>query len=486
MLFSSHEYLLLFLPISVVLYFLLQTWQATRLAKAWLVFASLFFYGWWNPKYIPIILFSILLNFSIGTALTRAKHKGGLVRKCLLTGGISANIILLGYFKYYDFVVETANTFFGTHGAMHNLILPLGISFFTFTQIAFLVDTYKKDVEEYSLMNYFLFVTFFPHLIAGPIIHHAEMMPQFKQMDNAVINFKNLSVGIFLISMGLVKKILIADRFGEWVSTGFEHPETLNLLSAWATSLSYTFQIYFDFSGYTDMALGAALLFNIKLPINFNSPYKALDIQDFWRRWHITLSRFLKEYIYIPLGGNRTREILVYANLMVTFLIGGLWHGAGWTFLFWGFLHGAALLVHRTWKKTGSSLPNWLAWLLTFNFINMTWVFFRAKDLDSAMGVLKAMFGLQGVYLPDVSLIRQGLAGLSGKLSFMDWKVIMGSGRDAYLFIIPAIIFCLVFKNSNELADRFEPGWKTMCVVLAGIYALLHIFPMNEFLYFNF
>lgn len=486
MLFSSHEYLLLFLPLSVILYFLLHNWRATRIAKAWLVLASLFFYGWWNPKYIPLILFSILMNFAAGTLLTRMRSKGAFFRKSLLVAGISLNVILLGYFKYYDFLVETSNAFFGTHGAMHHLILPLGISFFTFTQIAFLVDTYRKDVEEYSLMNYFLFVTFFPHLIAGPIIHHAEMMPQFKHMDNAAANYRNLSVGIFLVSMGLIKKVLIADRFGEWVSAGFDHPEALNLLSAWATSLSYTFQIYFDFSGYTDMALGAALMFNIVLPINFNSPYKALDIQDFWRRWHITLSRFLREYIYIPLGGNRTRETLVYANLMVTFLIGGLWHGAGWTFLFWGFLHGAAILVHRAWKKTGFTLPRWLAWLVTFNFVNMAWVFFRAKSWGDAIGVLKAMSGLQGTYLPDLPVLRRGLAVLSVKADLLDWKSIMGSARDAYLFIIPAVIFCLVFKNSNELAQRFEPGWKTMCVVATGLYALLHIFNMSEFLYFNF
>lgn len=486
MIFSSHEYLLLFLPLTVALYFLLQTWRVTRIAKSWLVLASLFFYGWWNPKYVPIILFSILMNFTAGTLLIRTKGKGGPARRGLLVAGISANVLLLGYYKYYDFVIETANAAFGTHAALHDLILPLGISFFTFTQIAFLVDTYRKNVEEYSLMNYFLFVTFFPHLIAGPIIHHAEMMPQFKRMDNAVINYRNMSVGTFLVFMGLIKKVLIADRFGEWVSTGFDHPETLNLLSAWAASLSYTFQIYFDFSGYTDMALGAALLFNIKLPINFNSPYKALDIQDFWRRWHITLSRFLKEYIYIPLGGNRTREVLVYSNLMVTFLIGGLWHGAGWTFLFWGFLHGAAILVHRAWKKTGLALPRWLAWLVTFNFVNIAWVFFRAKSWGDAMGVLKAMTGLNGIYLPDMSFMRQTMAGLPGKVGFLDWKSIMGAGRDAYLFIIPAVIFCLAFRNSNELAESFKPDWKAMCVVATGLYALLHIFNMSEFLYFNF
>ncbi len=221
-------------------------------------------------------------------------------------------------------------------------------------------------------------------------------MPQFASKWNLVKNYNNIALGLFIFSMGLFKKIVIADNFAVWATTGFDKAESLNMLAAWATSLSYTFQLYFDFSGYTDMAIGAALLFNIKLPINFNSPYKAKDIQDFWRRWHITLSRFLRDYIYIPLGGNRIVEYKVLTNLMITFIIGGLWHGAGWTFIFWGFLHGTALVAHRIWKKLGFTMNSILAWVITFNFINISWVFFRAKEWDDALKVISGMFGLSG------------------------------------------------------------------------------------------
>ncbi|MGB6019807.1 MAG: MBOAT family O-acyltransferase, partial [Sulfurimonadaceae bacterium] len=265
------------------------------------------------------------------------------------------------------------------------------ISFFTFQQIAYLVDSYRGETAEYDFLNYALFVTFFPQLIAGPIVHHAEMMPQFASKWNLVKNYKNIATGLFIFSIGLFKKVVIADTFAKWATAGFDHAETLNLLEAWATSLSYTFQLYFDFSGYTDMAIGAALLFNIKLPINFNSPYKALDIQDFWRRWHITLSRFLRDYIYIPLGGNRKGSFRTYNNLLATFILGGIWHGAGWTFVFWGLLHGMALVVHRFWKSIGFTMPNILAWFITFNFINIAWVFFRAREWDDAIKVLTGM-----------------------------------------------------------------------------------------------
>ena len=227
------------------------------------------------------------------------------------------------------------------------------------------------------------------------------MMPQFANLKNRVINYKNIALGLFIFSIGLFKKVVIADSFAVWATNGFDKAAVLNLFEAWATSLSYTFQLYFDFSGYCDMAIGAALLFNIKLPINFNSPYKALNIQDFWRRWHITLSRFLRDYIYIPLGGNRKGRLRTYANLMATFIIGGIWHGAGWTFVFWGFLHGVALVIHRIWSELGFKMNKFLAWFITFNFINITWVFFRAKEWDDALKVLKGMFGLSGIVLPN-------------------------------------------------------------------------------------
>lgn len=344
MLFNSIQFIFIFLPITFFVYFYLNKKRLIQASKGFLVFSSLFFYSWWNVAYLPIILSSIFFNYIVGNSLNRGKYKFS--KKSILIFGIVANIVLLGYFKYTDFLIDNLNYWVIADGIPNiNLALPLAISFFTFQQIAYLVDSYRQETQEYDLLNYVLFVTFFPQLIAGPIVHHKEMMPQFVNTRNKVKNYKNIAMGLFIFSIGLFKKVVIADKFAVWATTGFDIVPTLNLVEAWITSLSYTLQLYFDFSGYADMAIGIALLFNIRLPINFNSPYKALNIQDFWRRWHITLSRFMRDYIYIPLGGSRLGEFRIYANLMATFVIGGLWHGAGWTFVFWGFLHGLALVI---------------------------------------------------------------------------------------------------------------------------------------------
>jgi D-alanyl-lipoteichoic acid acyltransferase DltB (MBOAT superfamily) len=379
MLFNSYEFIFAFLPIVFFIYFYLNSKRLVVGAKGFLVFASLFFYSWWNILYLPLILSSMLFNYIMGNSLNKSEDKiKSFSRKSLLIFGIVANLSLLGYFKYADFFIENFNLALDGSIPLFHLALPLAISFFTFQQIAYLVDSYRKETKEYDFLNYALFVTFFPQLIAGPIVHHKEMMPQFASKWNMVKRYKNIALGLFIFSIGLFKKVVIADTFAVWATAGFDTADTLNLIEAWATSLSYTFQLYFDFSGYTDMAIGIALLFNIKLPINFNSPYKALNIQDFWRRWHITLSRFLRDYVYIPLGGNKKGSFRTYSNLLATFVIGGLWHGAGWTFVFWGFLHGMALVIHRVWSNLGFKMWTWLAWLITFNFVNIAWIFFRA------------------------------------------------------------------------------------------------------------
>lgn len=396
MLFNSYEFIFFFLPFTFFVYFYLLNRRLITGAKGFLVFASLFFYSWWNIAYLPLILSSMLFNYIIGNSLNDNFHKVKVGKKALLGFGVFANLALLGYFKYSDFFLENLNLACESDFELLHLALPLAISFFTFQQIAYLVDSYRAETKEYDFLNYALFVTFFPQLIAGPIVHHSEMMPQFASRWNLAKNYKNIATGLFIFSIGLFKKVVIADYFATFATNGFDKAVTLNMLEAWATSLSYTFQLYFDFSGYTDMAIGAALLFNIKLPINFNSPYKATDIQDFWRRWHITLSRFLRDYIYIPLGGNRHGNFRTYNNLMATFILGGIWHGAGWTFVFWGFLHGAALVIHRVWSGFDIHMPKVLAWFITFNFINIAWLFFRAKEWDDAIKVLSAMF-LRGV-----------------------------------------------------------------------------------------
>jgi D-alanyl-lipoteichoic acid acyltransferase DltB (MBOAT superfamily) len=359
MLFNSYEYLLIFLPTTLVLYFALQRTGHQTAAKIWLVAASLAFYSWWGLRYLPLITVSILVNYGIGTLLGRADLKPG-HRKALLILGITFNLCLLGYFKYANFFVDNLNSLSGAHIQLERIVLPLAISFFTFQKIGYLVDSYRGETAGYSFLNYALFVTFFPQLIAGPIVHHKEIVPQFSDQAKWKINYANIATGLAILGVGLFKKVILADQFAAVATPGFDTAVSLNLAEAWLTSLSYTFQLYFDFSGYTDMAIGAALMFNIRLPINFNSPYRALDIQDFWRRWHITLSRFLRDCVYIPLGGNRHGEINTSTNLFLTFLIGGLWHGASWMFVIWGALHGAAVVIHRAWSRTGMKLSHWI------------------------------------------------------------------------------------------------------------------------------
>jgi len=487
LLFNSYEFIFIFLPLTFFIYFFLLQQRLLFAAKSFLVFASLFFYSWWNIDYLPIILVSLLFNYTIGNMLNNNFKKIHIHKKLLLTAGITVNVTLLGYFKYTDFFLENFNELFSTSVPLLHLALPLAISFFTFQQIAYLVDSYRGETDEYDFLNYALFVTFFPQLIAGPIVHHAEMMPQFASRWNLIKNYKHIALGLFLFSIGLFKKVVIADTFSLWVNMGFE-ADTLNAIDAWATSLSYTFQLYFDFSAYTDMAIGAALLFNIKLPINFNSPYKSLSIQDFWRRWHITLSRFLKDYIYIPLGGNRHGSSRTYLNLLITFLIGGIWHGAGWTFVFWGFLHGIALVIHRFWKSIGIRMPKLLAWFITFNFINIAWVFFRAENWNQALKVLHGMIDIQSLYITIIKLFSH----TSEKLTMHQHMLFE---YNTLWWILSIFIIVLFFKNSHEILDY--PNFRKTYVFTrkyAIYFAILFLFsllykslhPYSEFIYFNF
>jgi D-alanyl-lipoteichoic acid acyltransferase DltB (MBOAT superfamily) len=476
MLFNSYEFIFFFLPITLGIYFWLNKKRLTQASKAWMVFVSLFFYSWWNPIYLPVMLGSILFNFAVGSTITHINgalsSKKRFSSKTMLIFGIVANVLLLGYFKYMDFFIANINAISDAHLDLIHIVLPLGISFFTFTQIAYLVDAYRDEVKEMDYLNYTLFVTFFPHVLAGPILHHKEMMPQFDAVRNKVLHAKNITAGMYLFGIGLFKKVVIADNFAVWVSCGYGSTESLTLITAWATSLAYTFQLYFDFSGYTDMALAVALLFNIKLPINFNSPYKALNIQDFWRRWHITLSRFLRDYIYFPLGGNQHGQWRTYSNLFAVFLVGGLWHGASWMFVIWGVLHGTAIVIHRMWQQIGLKMNPFLGWFITFNFINFTWVFFRAKEWKDAVNVLQAMLGLHGS--ENFSRLLE-----FGALSRIDSVMMM-------------IVFILGFgtfftQNSNQMVNTLQLTKKSMLfgafVMCVGI---LHLSKISTFLYFNF
>lgn len=461
MLFNSYEFIFAFWPVTFVVYFLLNRFTPSIFGKLFLAAASLFFYSWWSIKSLPLILASIAFNYIMGRLISHAE-KSRTVRKLLLTAAITGDVLLLGYYKYADFLITNVNSLFSAHVQLLHLALPLGISFFTFTQIAYLVDAYRGTAKEYSIVNYVLFVTFYPHLIAGPILHHKEMMPQFDRARSKVIIPGNVARGLFVFCIGLFKKVVIADTLAPIATQGFDVSASLNMLEAWSTSLAYTLQLYFDFSGYSDMAIGIALLFNIKLPINFNSPYKAVSIQDFWRRWHMTLSRFLRDYIYIPLGGNRKGHYRTYFNLVATFVIGGIWHGAGWTFIIWGLMHGVAQVIQRLWKKTGVVLPRWVGWFITFMFINFSWVFFRATSWDDAMKVFRGMFSIGKI---DLSM------DLLGQV----------------LMIVAALAVAVLARNSMQMNRRFRPNLKHAAfIAFLFVFSVLYFNQVSEFLYFTF
>jgi alginate O-acetyltransferase complex protein AlgI len=490
MLFNSYEFIFVFLPISFFIYFYLNHKKLTTASKGWLVFTSLFFYSWWNILYLPLILISILSNYTITNTMIEydESKKKYFSKKSLLQIGLVFNIGLLVYFKYMDFFISNTNSLINTDIGLLHLALPLAISFFTLQQIAYLIDSYEGLVKEKKLLDYTVFVTFFPQLIAGPIVHHKEMMPQFANVRNKVKNYKNIAMGLFIFSIGLFKKVVIADTFSAWATQGFDLATTLNLLEAWATSLSYTFQLYFDFSGYTDMAIGAALLFNIKLPINFNSPYKATGMIDFWQRWHITLSNFITTYIYTPIVRSFDRLTFHKAMLatIVTFLIAGLWHGASWMFVIFGGLHGLGLITNHYWKKIKIKLNTVLAWFITFNFVNISFVFFRAREWDDAVKVFGSMFSFNNITLPKF---------LASKLDFLSSHGVkfgatadnLLAGRDVFYWLAIGFILILFTKNSTEKLKSFKPNvTNNFIFIMAFTISFYKLSGYSEFLYFRF
>jgi alginate O-acetyltransferase complex protein AlgI len=491
MLFNSYEFLFLFLPVTVVVYFVLNGKRLSIAANSWLLFASLVFYSWWNPAYLPLILVSILINYTIGNLIADPEDisrigKRVISRKALFIFGIAVNIIFLGFFKYTDFIVANLNSLLKTDFPLPHIVLPLGISFFTITQIAFLVDSYEGLVTERKFLNYALFVTFFPHLLAGPILHHKDMMPQFDRPRNKVVNYRNLSLGIFLFTIGLFKKVILADEFVGNVKAAFDVAQSLTFLEAWIASLSYTFQLYCDFSGYTDMAIGIGLMFNIRLPENFNSPYKAVSVIDFWKRWHITLSNFITTYLYAPIL--RSFDRITFINSLVAILlamfISGVWHGAGWTFIIWGTLHGLALVVNHVWKKAKRKMPFFLAWLLTFMFINMSFVFFRAKNVGDALKVLKGMVGINGVAVSS----KFGGSRFLKQIGVSSGGVIEDLVSTRSMIIMGVLLLLVLFgKNSTRMTQEFSPSLKNaLFVSILAVVSILSLQKITEFIYFNF
>lgn len=518
MLFNSYEFIFAFLPITLVLYFLSHKIQLVRAPVVVLVLASLFFYAWWNPIYLSLIIASIIINFFIGDILTTRRNDIKLSRMILITG-VVLNLTALAYFKYAGFFASNLDYFFDVNINFDDIVLPLAISFFTFQQIAFLVDSYRGKTKELDFLNYCLFVSFFPQLIAGPIVHHKEMMPQFSKRKNLSPRAINFSIGLTIFSLGLFKKVVLADGIAVYATPVFSAATdgtTIDFLTAWQGSLAYTFQLYFDFSGYSDMAIGIARLFGIRLPINFNSPYQAKNISDFWRRWHITLSRFLRDYLYISLGGNRRGAIRRYSNLIVTMLLGGLWHGAGWTFVVWGGLHGIYLVINHVWiifyRKYLYFVPNmgllgiFTARSITFISVVIGWVFFRAESLDASLIILKGMFGLNGLKLPAAIAYRIPQS-ISDYLQNIGISFYAGGGKEfisAWLYIIALSIIVFFLPNTLRIMRRYRPvislngnlessifTWRlkrrwAILSSLVFVISTLALTRVSEFLYFQF
>lgn len=482
--FNSYAFVACFLPLALLGYFLVGRYRGPRLAKAWLLAVSIAWYAIADLQQVVLLAISVALNLLAGEFLARDDVPERR-RRTVLFVGVFANVAALAVFKYAGFAIDNLNALLGTGIAAPNLAAPPGISFVTFLQIAFLVDRFRHTAPRAARLDYALFVTFFPKILVGPITRQQEVVPQLDAPTLAQPDYRNLSIGVFLLFLGLFKKSVLADALARWANAGFAGSAPLSLIEAWAASLSYTFQLYFDFSGYTDMAIGIALLFNIRIPPNFLSPYKALDLQDFWRRWHITLSRFLRDYIYIPFGGNRGGELRTYRNLLLTFLIGGIWHGAGWTFVAWGLLHGAGVAIHRGWSSRGLRLARPLAWFVTFQYVNFCWVFFRAPDFSSALRVLRGMFGLEGVVIHEA--MRGPLGGLAASgLRFGPWPS-LPDPISAVVLLAGATVLVLATPNSMELCDRFrfDLRYKLATIALA-VTSLMSLTHVSEFVYTQF
>ncbi len=521
MLFNSPVFLFLFLPVTLLVYYALGASAPRAWALRWLVVASLFFYGWWNPIYLLVIVVSTAVNYAFGLYVAGVRLPS--VRRVGLALGIGANLAVLGYFKYANFFIANVGRPLGWDTVV-DVALPLGISFFTFQQIAYLVDAYRGLTRELDFGNYALFVTFFPQLIAGPIVHHGEMLPQFRNEVRPRFTADRIAIGGTIFILGLFKKMMIADGIAVYATPVFAAADagaSVSFLEAWGGALAYTFQLYFDFSGYSDMAVGLGQLFGIRLPQNFRSPYRCASIIEFWNCWHVTLSRFLRDYLYIPLGGNRKGVSRRYLTLLMTMLLGGLWHGAGWNFVLWGGLHGAYLCINHGFRflvagreldppLRARPLARLLPWSLTFVAVVFAWVFFRATSLDGALALVRAMLGLDGIALPvayagALGGLADTLTGFGVRFDQETLPLFQGATQLAWLALLLGLV--LFVPNVYELMERYQPAlrdlarihlgpvlpvrwsphwaWAVVVAVL-GVTCVIHIERVSEFLYFQF
>lgn len=514
MLFNSLEFVFLFLPLTVSFYYLIERTAGLKRAMQWLLIASLFFYGYWAPPYLALMIGSLTGNYILSGMIDKSRTSGHMERaKALLIASVVANLLLLGIFKYTGFVTANLSAVL-EQDLFVTFILPIGISFFTFQQIAFLIDVYKGDHADRDFLTYALFITFFPQLIAGPIVHHREMMPQFAAPRKSGVLSSNLSIGIAIFSLGLFKKVVLADTFSVPASSAFDQAAagaTLGSEVAWMAVGCYMLQIYFDFSAYSDMAIGLGRMFGIRLPMNFASPYKATSIIDFWRRWHITLSRFLKDYLYLPLGGNRGPRLRQFRNVFLTMLLGGIWHGAGWTFALWGALHGLMIVANHLWRGLPTFAPvvpqaikDWAGRILTFVLVALAWVPFRAADLDVTISIYGSLFLLsdptvEPITRRAISGWREAehllLAGLAivwllpnvAQIMRCHDPVIPSPGYPATDVSKVQLSFKVPFLPWNIVLPAWQPSWLSgITAALLMVYAVVYMLRPSEFIYFQF
>ncbi len=437
MLFYTIPYLLFFLPIVILLFYFSGIFKIDR--KILLILLSSFFYAWWNIYYLPVIIFSIIMNFYFYKKIISDKKNS---KKNLIIG-VALNVLVLVIFKYTDFIIQNINLVFSTNIAYLDLPFPLAISFFTFQSIAFLVNVYDEEIIDVKVKDFFLFIFFFPQLIAGPIVKYNNMVPQFNNESNWIFNKRNFTIGLIILIIGLIKKVYFAGTLSEFVNRGHETIEELSFFSSWLLSLCFTFEFYFDFSGYVDMATGSALMLNIVLPQNFNSPLKATSVINFWQRWHMTLTYFLTNFIYFPLL--RSFKKITFINSMlitaIVFLIAGIWHGPSWNYVLFGVFHGFGLVVNHVYNKyLGVKLPKYISWFLTFNFINISFIFFRTKDIDNIFTILKKMIDTNSVNYNN--FILDGVS-----MNFIN-------NYNLIICFLLSFVLCICFKNSYDLVNK--------------------------------
>lgn len=476
MIFSSYRFLFGFFPIVTAGYWILNHFRFYELAKMLLVTASFFFYSQGSSSFFPFFLGSVTANYVLGISMCRLSEEDRRQKKWILLIGVLGNIALLGYYKYMDFFLENLNAAAGTDFALKNIVLPIGISFFTFQLIAFLVDCYRGQTREYSIMEYLLFITFFPQLIVGPIVHHAEITPQFADEENLKINQRNISLGIFIFSIGCAKKMLLADPMNDSASEFYNSlSASVPMWESWFYTLEYSISYYFDLSGYTDMAIGLALFYNIRLPQNFNAPWKARNMQEYWQRQHMTLSRFLGGYVFKNVFRKGCWWRSYYIATMATFLVSGIWHGAGWNFILWGLMNGVLVCI-GAWENYHKKHPPYLLGVtLTFLCIILTRVIFVAQNLTDAGIVYRSMF--------DVS----ALAALGKQKAWTQFCRFVIKHRDLEILAAVSMGLCWFAPTTKQMADRFKADWKHF--LFAGVLMAVCLSRMNkvvQFLYFQF